>query len=71
MKAEYTTDRVRVLYEFLRRKIAHLAYPTQYLTQLRRRCFTANRDDASLGPCMPVSGDLPLNYRIFPHGNFW
>jgi hypothetical protein len=27
MKAEYTTDRVRVLYEFLRHKIAHLAYP--------------------------------------------
>ena len=27
MKADYTTDRVRVLYEFLRHKIAHLAYP--------------------------------------------
>jgi hypothetical protein len=27
MKPEYTTDRVRVLYEFLRHKIAHLAYP--------------------------------------------
>ncbi len=27
MKAEYTTYRIRVLYEYFRHKIAHLAYP--------------------------------------------
>jgi hypothetical protein len=69
MQAEYTSDRRRLdfLYEGLRHKIAHLAYPYPVFDKVtaRSKTFKRQRRRRGLGMCMLVSRDLLLKSWIF------